>query len=192
MGGCEAIRHGDGELPQRPPPVTKRSGGRCGDCKTHTEKRRKDMASGYFKEKAERQQKIWTRVQQQLENLKARACGSKFESKFQGNTKLLFSMFDAKDPAELATALYKYFEEVEGFDDYYDTGEFGSYAESVSYDIENYFTNEDYDIENYFTDEDDKDVEEPAYGLAIITNEDWNGLGLGDLIEGGFPDSWFD
>ena len=154
------------------------------------------MVSEYFKEKAERQHKIWTSVQQQLENLKAKTCGSaEFEKKFRGNAKLLYSIFDAKDPDELATALYKYFKEVVGFDDYYDTREFGSYAESNSYDIENYFTDEDYDIENYFTDEDeddDEDDEEPAWGLAIITNNDWNGLGLGSLIESEFPDGWFD
>jgi hypothetical protein len=132
--------------------------------------------SEYFKKEAERKEKSWIRVQQQFEKLKAKTCDTaEFEKKFPKQTKLLSSIFNAKDPAELATALYEYYEAENGFDDYYDTKEFGSYAESVSYDIENYFTDEDREEEC---------EDKPAYGQAIITDKDWGQLGLGDLIEG--------
>jgi len=142
------------------------------------------MGSEYFKEKAERQQRIWIEVQQQFENLKAKTCDSaEFQRKFPEQTKSLSAIFNAEDPGELATALYKYYEAEKGFDVYYDTKEFGSYAESVSYDIESYFTDEDREEES---------EDEPTYGQAIITNADWDWLGLSDLIEGEFPDGWFD
>ena len=141
------------------------------------------MGSEYFKEKAERQQRIWIGVQQQFENLKAKTCGSaEFESKFPKQTKLLSSIFNAEDPGELAAALYEYYEAENDFDVYYDTKEFGSYAESVSYDIERYFTDEDREEEG---------EDKPTYGQAIIAEDGWDRLGLSGLIEGEFPDGWF-
>lgn len=144
--------------------------------------------SSYFQEEAERKGEVWTRVQKRFKEIKAKADSAEFETKFPKEAILLSAIFNAKEPSELVTALYKYYEAENGFDDYYDTREFSSYAESTTFDIRNYFTDECYDIENYFA----SDGEEWRDGLFVISEDDWFDLGLDDLIESVYPAGWFD
>lgn len=144
--------------------------------------------SSYFQEEAERKGEVWTRVQKRFKEIKAKADSAEFETKFPKKAILLSAIFNAEDPSELVTALYKYYEAEEGFSDYYDTREFSSYAESTTFDIQHYFTEECYDIENYFT----SDGEEEPRGLFLILDDDWFDLGLDVLIESDYPAGWFD
>ena len=144
--------------------------------------------SDYFKKEAKRKGKVWTRIQKRFEEIKAKADSAEFKTNFPKKAILLSAIFNAEDPSELVTALYKYYEAEKGFDDYYDTREFSSYAESTTFDIQHYFTDECYDIENYFT----SDGEEEPDGLFLISDDDWFDLELGNLIESDYPEGWFD